>query len=602
MAVKRIQDIQIKKRGLLTAVYGNITDTFIDNDLKKYTFNQQLYLYLKDEGFQIIIFYDREHGVFSYEEESLNRFLSNNASNKNNNENSKSSESVNDGRPLGKRRLLKNPNTSSHSHNNSSADDRITFRTGYTDAIGFWQIKNIEDSALVPEFTRIISERRFKTALIFNVPNINFNASTEFITSLSTAIRNSTTDGNPNKLLINYGMAETKHFIEYFQQYDELFADEFLKGFFLEPDGGTDKCKEATVFEVKFPDKEECVNLINRCRLIDTKQVEWSDFDVITEMLVAENRSCKSSLDMLKDHVSKLSMAELIKINFVKSKKITLDIDKMKHALNQIKGQKDNIDIIIDEIRRWSEDEQRKKPLTFFAAGPSGTGKTLTAEILTEVLQANGFGYSFFDMNEYKDESSFSKLIGSAPGFVGSTETPKLFEVIKKSRRLVILFDEIEKAYPEILTLLMQMIDKGKLSNNNHEGDFKECILFFTSNAGQNELIEKKRNTIRTKGNDIDVLTDIEFSSEIREILRTRSGNDRSEVWNRFNVFLIYNPLDYKDIIEIAIDNIRKQATEKALKINQISPHYLAYLAKKYVNRSIRQMVEEIKRSIYKLK
>ena len=588
MAVERIETLNIEQRGFVTALIGNLADSFIDVDLKSYNFKHQLYMYLKDNRFKTIMFYDRYDGLFTYEEASFQNFLGQDV------DPEKNKQPVDnlDGRPINGRFKKKTEDT--------QADSDKLYK--WRPELGFYQIKGTSDTdtALLSKFQKIIRQTSVKTALIFNSPEIQINNRDEFVTSFSTVSQEIATTNNQNKILLNYGFGNEAEFVRYFSSKSTVFADNFFRDLFVEGE----EINKSNVFNVPFPMQDECRNLLNYCRFKNTKTVEWNEYENIVEMLVAENKTLKQNENQLVK-VSELSMEELVKNNVIKSKTISLDIEEVRPILNKIKGQQDNIEIITKKIKIWAKSKNRKKPATFFMVGSSGTGKTFTVETFANAMESSGFSYIYLDMSQYDTKEKANNLIGSPLGFVGSGHTTNLFKAIKENRRLVICFDEIEKADASILKLLMQFVDKGELSNNNYTGDFKECIVFFTSNLAQNEVIEQKNNLLQSSQNKntIQLLTDTSFKQQIRETLQHTSKNIPTEVWGRFTDILIYNRLQEKDIIEIAIDNIREKTKDNNIIINNISPEYLAYLAKKHANSQfgMRDLVEEINQRIGEL-
>ena len=157
-------------------------------------------------------------------------------------------------------------------------------------------------------------------------------------------------------------------------------------------------------------------------------------------------------------------------------------------------------------------------------------------------------------MTEYSRESDLAKLIGSAPGYAGAQNRPELFSRIAACRRLVICFDEIEKAHPLIMRTLMQLLDKGRLSWNGENGDFRDCIILFTSNLEQEKMVEAKNIVIKKFKSQVEALRSNELKKSITDICcSSKSFQIPIEVWGRINRFLVYNPLQAKDVIEVAI-------------------------------------------------
>lgn len=135
-------------------------------------------------------------------------------------------------------------------------------------------------------------------------------------------------------------------------------------------------------------------------------------------------------------------------------------------------------------------------------------------EQLADALKSSGYRSVIFSMTEYSRESDVTKLIGSAPGYAGAQTWPELFSHIAACRRLVICFDEIEKAHPLIMKTLMQLLDKGRLSWNGEIGDFRDCIILFTSNLEQQKMVDAKNLTLKKFDSPVEALR----SSELKKV------------------------------------------------------------------------------------
>ena len=587
MAVERIELLEIVNRGFVTALIGNLADSFIDDDLKIYNFKQQLFEYLKSKGYKTIVFYDRNDGLFTYEESSFQNFLGKAATS----DNDKPSSNNQDGRPINGRFKRKTE------QENTGSDKLYKWRP----TLGFFQIEGTSDTALMDKFKAILRQTEVKTVLIFNSPEIQITNRDEFITSISTVYQEYSTARSQNKILINYTFENEAELVRYFNTKHTIFADNFFRDLFISGDAAN----KVNVFKVPLPMQDECRNLLNMIRLKDSKNVDWPNWNNNIEMLVAENRTLKENESKLSD-ISELTMEALIKNNVIKPKTIDFDRRKMQPVLNEVKGQDENIEIIAEDIELWASEESREKPLSFFLVGKSGTGKTHTAETFAKALEPSGFGFRRLDMTEYKEQHSIAKITGAPPGFVGYDDTPVLIQAIKENRRMVFLFDEIEEAHPDILTALMNLIDVGRLTHKDYTGNFTECILFFTSNLAEDRVVQTRKDFLinNKKGNKtaVEILKDSKLKDIIREILYKERPMVKEAVWNRFGYYLVYNQLDPKYIVEIIISIIRKTARQKNIIINEIAIDYLTYLTDKQQNSKsgLRDLEKEIEPAIKK--
>ncbi len=250
-----------------------------------------------------------------------------------------------------------------------------------------------------------------------------------------------------------------------------------------------------------------------------------------------------------------------------------LDVTDLRTAFAALHCQDDEIKLLLQDLATWFGQTNKQKPLSFFLVGTSGVGKTYTCELLAEAMQSRGYAYAYFAMSEFTQESHVANLIGSATGFVGSESTPKLFAALERSKRLVIVFDEIEKAHRVIFQTLMQLLDKGTLSWSKREGDFRECIICFTSNARMSEMVALKTSFLDTKRS-----TDsVEFQNDVRDILN-RDGI-AIEICGRINRFLVYNPLTSEAVFHIALAEMKNAAKRYDLELVACDSEVLAEIA-----------------------
>ena len=243
---------------------------------------------------------------------------------------------------------------------------------------------------------------------------------------------------------------------------------------------------------------------------------------------------------------------------------------KMEERLAaRVFGQEEAVHAVAEAARRMRADLQpERKPNSFLFAGPTGVGKTELAKALAEALFDDETALVRIDMGEYKDKSSVSGLIGSRPGLVGSDEGGYLTEQVRRSPYSVVLFDEVEKGHPEILDLLLGVLDEGRLTDaKGRFCDFSNTIILFTSNLGVREAMEASDDPEKQK-------------EIIHEVVK---ASLRPELYNRISQVITFNSLTDKELEQIVnkqIEALRKKLAEEREITLEISPGALAYLAK----------------------
>jgi ATP-dependent Clp protease ATP-binding subunit ClpB len=225
---------------------------------------------------------------------------------------------------------------------------------------------------------------------------------------------------------------------------------------------------------------------------------------------------------------------------------------KMEERIGErVFGQDEAVHAVAEAARRMRADLQPgRKPNSFLFVGPTGVGKTELAKALAEALFDDDTALVRIDMGEYKDKSSVSGLIGSRPGLVGSDEGGFLTEQVRRSPYSVVLFDEVEKGHPEILDLLLGVLDEGRLTDaKGRFCDFSNTILLFTSNLGVREAM--------------DATDDLEKRKEI--ILEIVKASLRPELYNRIGQVMAFNSLtsaELQRIVENQLDALCKKMRE----------------------------------------
>lgn len=234
----------------------------------------------------------------------------------------------------------------------------------------------------------------------------------------------------------------------------------------------------------------------------------------------------------------------------------------------RVYGQAEAVIAVSEAVRRMRTDLQPgTKPNSFLFVGPTGVGKTELAKALAEALFDDDTSLVRIDLGEFKDKASISGLIGSRPGLVGSDEGGFLTEQVRRSPYSVVLFDEVEKGHPEILDLLLAVLDEGRLSDaKGRFCDFSNTVLLFTSNLGVREAMEFAEDESQRAG----------------IILEAVKANLRPELFNRIGEVVIFNSLTISELERIVDTQVkalqRKLDEDRGIELS-VSAAALAYIA-----------------------
>ncbi len=211
-------------------------------------------------------------------------------------------------------------------------------------------------------------------------------------------------------------------------------------------------------------------------------------------------------------------------------------------------GQREGVIAICKALRRSRADlKDPRRPIgTFLLLGPTGVGKTLLAKTLAEQMFGDSKSLIQLDMSEYMEKFNVSRLVGSPPGYVGYEEGGQLTEQVRRKPYSVVLFDEIEKAHPDVWNMLLQILEEGKLTDNvGRVVNFRNTIILMTSNVGSDTI--RKQSTLG-----FSPITDENSYEKMRDkILDESKRTFRPEFLNRLDDVIVFRALTKPDLIQI---------------------------------------------------
>ena len=252
------------------------------------------------------------------------------------------------------------------------------------------------------------------------------------------------------------------------------------------------------------------------------------------------------------------------------SKMLQSEREKLLHLEDELHkrviGQEEAIEAVADAVRRSRAGLQDpKRPIgSFLFLGTTGVGKTELAKALAEFLFDDESMMTRIDMSEYQEKHTVSRLIGAPPGYVGYDEGGQLTEAVRRKPYSVVLFDEIEKAHPDVFNILLQVLDDGRLTDNKGRTvNFKNTIIIMTSNMGS-QYIQSQMEKLNT-GNKAQVIEETK-----REVMNMLKKTIRPEFLNRIDETIMFLPLtekEIKQIVNLQISHVQKMLAENGVEL-----------------------------------
>lgn len=314
-----------------------------------------------------------------------------------------------------------------------------------------------------------------------------------------------------------------------------------------------------------------------RYSLIAGKEKENADIQKQLKAMQGEKALIKEEVDAddIADVVSHWTGIPVSKMVKSEREKL-LHLEEELH--NRVVGQDEAISAIADAVRRSRAGlNDPKRPIgSFIFLGTTGVGKTELAKALAEYLFDNENMMTRIDMSEYQEKYSVSRLVGAPPGYVGYDEGGQLTEAVRRKPYSVVLFDEIEKAHPDVFNILLQVLDDGRLTDNKGRVvNFKNTIIIMTSNMGSSLIRENFENMTDANRNE----TVEKTKAQVLEMLKQ---NVRPEFLNRVDEIIMFSPLNrqqIEEIVELQIKSIQKMLAQSSGVELNVTPAALSYLA-----------------------
>ena len=362
-------------------------------------------------------------------------------------------------------------------------------------------------------------------------------------------------------------------------------------------------------FKAKWESQKELINKIQQNK-IDIEQLNFEadraeregDYAKVAEIRYSkvqekekENERIQEQLkemqgdkSLIKEEVDADDIADVVSrwTGIPVSKMVQSEKEKLLHLEEELHkrvvGQEEAIAAIADAVRRSRAglNDPRRPIGSFIFLGTTGVGKTELAKALAEYLFDDENMMTRIDMSEYQEKHTVSRLVGAPPGYVGYDEGGQLTEAVRRKPYSVVLFDEIEKAHPDVFNILLQVLDDGRLTDNKGRlVNFKNTIIIMTSNMGSQVIRENFAGI--TDENHAEVV-----GKTKEEVLDMLKQTIRPEFLNRIDEIIMFTPLNEREIEEIVgiqVNGIKRMLAKNGVQL-EVTPAALGYLAKEGYN------------------
>ena len=349
---------------------------------------------------------------------------------------------------------------------------------------------------------------------------------------------------------------------------------------------------EYDIKAAELADLEETEKDIEESDEPDFEKLATVKADIIrAKKELEEAEEAKNNVYVTEEHIGRvIELWTGIPANKVIGPELRKLADLEENIKKRIIGQDEAVSVLSKSIRRKRVNlSKRRRPASFIFVGPTGVGKTELVKVLSEEMFNSTEPLIRFDMTEFMEKHAVSKLIGSPPGYVGYNEAGQLTEKVRRQPYSVILFDEIEKAHPDVMNILLQILDEGKLDDSQGRSvNFENTIIAMTSNAGS-----------------ADKSTGVGFNRTAEDISKDKAMKGlkeflRPEFISRIDEIVVFSPLSKKSYAKIAglmIDEMKEPLLEKGIELtyDENVPPAIAEMSydRKFGARDIRNVIRK---------